>query len=131
MPDRITEQAGAILHRRGEFLIVTTNAGGWSIPKGGIERGETSAEAAAREALEEAGVEGEVDPAPFEIYEYAKFGGRYRVTVHLLKVTRVLDDWEEKEERERQWITVAQIPKAVSYANIVKMLQRASESVTG
>ena len=56
MPDRITEQAGAILQRNGEFLIVTTNAGGWSIPKGGVERGETTAEAALREAEEEVGL---------------------------------------------------------------------------
>ena len=124
MPDRITEQAGAIVWRKGELLIVTTNAGGWSIPKGGIDAGETTWEAAAREVLEEAGVEGEVDEKPFAVYEYGKFGGRYRVTVHLLKAKRVLDDWDEKEERERRWITPGEIDRAVSYANVAELLKR-------
>ncbi len=124
MPERITEQAGAIVWRKGELLIVTTNAGGWSIPKGGIEVGETTWEAAARETLEEAGVEGEIEEKPFAVYEYGKFGGRYRVTVHLLRAKRVLDDWDERGERERKWITPGEIEKAVSYRNIAELLKR-------
>jgi 8-oxo-dGTP pyrophosphatase MutT (NUDIX family) len=133
MPVPTVEQAGAILWRRKnggvEFLIVTTNGGGWSIPKGGIDEGETSSEAAAREALEEAGALGRADEKTFATYEYSKFGGRYRVSVHLVNVTRVLDDWDEKHERDRKWVGAGEIAGAVSYPNIAEMLKKAADSV--
>ena len=45
-----------------EFLLVRTNNGRrWIFPKGRIERNETAAAAAAREAHEEAGVEGKTE----------------------------------------------------------------------
>ena len=39
----------------GKILVVEQTAGGWSLPGGVVEAGETLAEAAAREAEEEAG----------------------------------------------------------------------------
>ncbi len=134
MPVPTVEQAGAILWRLKnggvEFLIVTTNGGGWSIPKGGIDEGETSSEAAAREALEEAGVLGRADEETFATYEYGKFGGRYRVSVHLVNVTRVLDEWDEMDERERRWIRADDASKEVSYPNIATLLKKAAEDVS-
>lgn len=59
-------QAGAIAfrHQAGDLrvLIVTAkqNPGHWIFPKGHIERGETAAAAALREAEEEAGVTGTI-----------------------------------------------------------------------
>jgi 8-oxo-dGTP pyrophosphatase MutT (NUDIX family) len=59
-----------------EFLLVrTSSADRWTFPKGRRERGETLAEAAAREALEEAGVRGKAEPVPFAHYRYPS-GGR-------------------------------------------------------
>ena len=133
MPNGITEQAGAILHRgKGkslEFLLVTTVTGAWSIPKGGIEKGETTAEAAEREAREEVGVEGTVDPEPFGEYAYSKYGGRYRVTVHLLRVERELDEWDEQGERRRKWVEAASAPGAVTYASVSELLKKAARDL--
>ena len=43
-----------------EFLLVRTSQGGrWTFPKGRIEPGESPSAAAAREAAEEAGVDGQ------------------------------------------------------------------------
>lgn len=60
------QQAGAICFRTSadslpEVLLVTSRRNGrWGIPKGRIEAGETARAAAAREAMEEAGVRGRV-----------------------------------------------------------------------
>jgi 8-oxo-dGTP pyrophosphatase MutT (NUDIX family) len=54
-----------------EFLLVrTSNGERWTFPKGGCERGETLAEAAGREAIEEAGAIGRVGGAPIAEYGY-------------------------------------------------------------
>jgi 8-oxo-dGTP pyrophosphatase MutT (NUDIX family) len=54
-----------------EFLLVRTVDGArWTFPKGGRERGETLAEAAAREAIEEAGAAGRVGSEPITSYRY-------------------------------------------------------------
>ena len=52
------------------FLLVRSRGGSrWTFPKGGIDSSDASpATAAAREALEEAGVTGEIDPVPLGTY---------------------------------------------------------------
>ena len=46
----------------GKILVVEQTAGGWSLPGGVVEAGETLAEAAAREAEEEAGFRVKIGP---------------------------------------------------------------------
>jgi 8-oxo-dGTP pyrophosphatase MutT (NUDIX family) len=54
-----------------EFLLVrTTDGTRWTFPKGGRERDETLAEAAAREAIEEAGAAGRIGDEPVAEYRY-------------------------------------------------------------
>ena len=69
-PSRSTSVAAAVPVRRRaagglEFLLVrTSNGERWTFPKGGVERGESMSQAAAREAREEAGVTGLVGSEP-------------------------------------------------------------------
>ncbi len=51
-----------------EFLLVRTNSGHWTFPKGKAEPGLTHAQAAALEAYEEAGVHGRMEEASFARY---------------------------------------------------------------
>jgi 8-oxo-dGTP pyrophosphatase MutT (NUDIX family) len=51
-----------------EFLLVRTNSGHWTFPKGGAEPGLTHAQAAALEAYEEAGVHGRIEEVSFARY---------------------------------------------------------------
>ncbi len=73
-----------------EFLLVrTSNGGRWTFPKGGVERGESMSQAAAREAREEAGITGRVGSEPLGVYRYAPSrNGSDDVTAFLLEVER-------------------------------------------
>ena len=71
-------QVAALPWRRGadggvEILLVTSReTRRWVTPKGGRMPGKTDAEAAAQEALEEAGVEGRVADEPVGSFRYLK-----------------------------------------------------------
>ncbi len=66
------QQVAAVCYRMSkrsiEFLLVQTRGGRWIFPKGGVESGLTHAQAAALEAIEEAGVHGRMEEIPFAHY---------------------------------------------------------------
>jgi 8-oxo-dGTP pyrophosphatase MutT (NUDIX family) len=100
-------QAAAIPVRAGQICLVTSSNGKrWVIPKGMIDRGMTAAETALQESWEEAGLAGTLEPDPVGSYFYQKFGGTYHVTVFLLQVTGVSEDWPERGLRQRSWMSV-------------------------
>jgi 8-oxo-dGTP pyrophosphatase MutT (NUDIX family) len=70
-----------------EFLLVRTRAGRWTFPKGGVDGDPTPAIAAAREAYEEAGVRGQVEPLAFTWYLHSKNASdAHAVNAHLCRV---------------------------------------------
>lgn len=75
-PERFQVAAVCYRLRRGkpEFLLVRTRNGHWTFPKGGVDRDATPADAAAREAYEEAGVKGLVEHVSFASYRHRKPG---------------------------------------------------------
>lgn len=108
MPDRFVDQAGAIPYRVRdgviEVCIVTARSGGWTVPKGGIDPGHTPQQMAGVEALEEAGVIGEVEDEPFGEYEYSRGDKHMRVELYPMLVDRVLERWDEMDSRDREWL---------------------------
>jgi 8-oxo-dGTP pyrophosphatase MutT (NUDIX family) len=77
-----------------EVLVVRTKEPGtsperWTFPKGHVERGETLLDAAMREAEEEAGVKGVVDPNPLPPYVFpGEEAGRALVVIPFLMEIR-------------------------------------------
>jgi 8-oxo-dGTP pyrophosphatase MutT (NUDIX family) len=70
-------QVAAVCYRRrnshAEFLLVNTNGGSkWTFPKGMPETGMSHSQAAEREAHEEAGANGIIEPRHFHIYIHSK-----------------------------------------------------------
>jgi 8-oxo-dGTP pyrophosphatase MutT (NUDIX family) len=70
-------QVAAVCYRRRgasvEFLLVNTNGGGkWTFPKGDPDSSLSHSKAAEREAWEEAGVEGIIEPRHFHLYIHSK-----------------------------------------------------------
>ncbi len=70
-------QVAAVCYRRHassiEFLLVNTNGGNkWTFPKGASEPSLSHSQAAEREAWEEAGVRGHIEPRHFHLYIHSK-----------------------------------------------------------
>ena len=70
-------QVAAVCYRRRgsevEFLLVNTNGGNkWTFPKGSPEPGLSHSQAAEREAAEEAGAVGTIEPRHFHLYIHSK-----------------------------------------------------------
>jgi len=107
--DTYIRQAGAIPLRNGRLCLVTSrrNPKRWVIPKGLIDPGYTPGAAALQEAWEEAGLVGTLDPEPVGAYVYDKYGGTCHVTVFVMHVTKVAQEWPERESRQRVWVTPA------------------------
>ena len=91
-----------------EVLLVTSReTKRWVVPKGWPMKGKKDHEAAAQEAVEEAGVTGRVEKRPLATYQYWKRRDNHfdfcDVRVYLLQVEEHLKTWREKGQRERSW----------------------------
>ena len=117
-------QYAALPYRHGdetvEVLLVTSlGTKRWIIPKGWPMIGRKPHEAAAREALEEAGVVGMIGSEAIGTYRYdkrRKSGTTVpcKVEVFALDVDSQRKRWPEKGRREVRWLPPEEAAKAVS-----------------
>jgi len=108
-------QVAALPWRRTEagleiLLVTSRETRRWVTPKGGRMPGKTDAEAAAIEALEEAGIEGVIVHEPLGTFRYLKVLKRRAprwcvVSIYALEVRVEHDDWQERFQRERIWVS--------------------------
>ncbi|MFO1154695.1 MAG: NUDIX hydrolase [Rhodospirillales bacterium] len=132
MKPKARKQVGALPIRtessRTEVMLITSReTRQWIIPKGWPKRGLTRRTVAAREAFEEAGIRGKVAKRPFGSYRYDKrlsstLAVPCQVTVFLFQVKRQLDDWPEKDQRERCWLTPDEAAARVSEEELSALL---------
>jgi 8-oxo-dGTP pyrophosphatase MutT (NUDIX family) len=128
----LPQQTGALPWRRNgkklQLLLVTGRLSKrWTIPKGWPMFGKSLAEAAAQEAYEEAGVEGDTEPEAIGRFNHVKTHavlGPLEVTilVHSLEVRRVLARWPEKDARDRRWLTPAKAAELVDNEQLRRIL---------
>lgn len=105
MPSAV-RQAAAIPLMDGLVCMVTSRSGRrWVLPKGRIEVKQSPAEAALAEAWEEAGLIGRLSDTPIGTYVYEKYGVNHTVQVFVLHVDSVRNNWPERNERTREWVT--------------------------
>ena len=111
-----------------EILLITSReTRRWVTPKGGRMSGKTDAEAAAQEALEEAGVEGVISDQPLGSFRYLKVLKRRAsrwctVDVYGLEVTAEHPDWQERAERERVWLTRGEAARRVDEPDLQALI---------
>lgn len=126
-------QYAALPYRQGgvlEILLVTSReTGRWVIPKGWPMRSRTRREAAALEALEEAGVEGKVARQPVGEFEYVKIlksgeSQACRVTVFSLEVLVQHETWREQDQRSTQWFGWEAAAAAVSEPGLTRIIRK-------
>lgn len=113
-PSYYYSQSAAIPYRLvdGQLQILLISSSGdnhWTIPKGIIEPGLTASASAAKEAWEEAGVEGEISEQMLGYYPQEKWGGTCTVQVYPLAVAQLhtVKKWQEH-HRQRHWFTVSE-----------------------
>jgi 8-oxo-dGTP pyrophosphatase MutT (NUDIX family) len=125
-------QAAALPWREGphgiEVMLVTSrDTGRWVLPKGWPEGDEALSETAAREAAEEAGVEGSIAPEESGRYFYGKatrsgLVRRCEVHVYPLKVARLAKKWPEKRNRTRKWVVPREAAAMVNESDLAELL---------
>lgn len=114
--------------QRRILMITSRETRRWVVPKGGRMAGKTDAEAAAQEALEEAGVKGQVDPRSIGVFRYAKrlkndTERRCVVSVFPLEVLIQLGAWPEAHQRDRRWMTPAEAADAVDEPDLAALIR--------
>ncbi|XP_047942672.1 nudix hydrolase 16, mitochondrial-like [Salvia hispanica] len=95
-----------------EVLMINSTGGpGLLFPKGGWENDETAEEAAEREAMEEAGVRGDLvhflgcySFKSKTLQDEYSPEGLCRAAMYALHVKEELDSWPEKSHRQRSWL---------------------------
>ena len=116
--------------RDGELrvlLVTSRETGRWVIPKGWRKKNLKQCDTAAAEAFEEAGMVGDIARKPIANFVYSKRLNnnkrrRCRVDVFLLAVHEELEDWPEKSQRQREWMTPGQAALCVSEAGLISLL---------
>jgi uncharacterized protein Yka (UPF0111/DUF47 family)/8-oxo-dGTP pyrophosphatase MutT (NUDIX family) len=121
LPYRVDGEAGLQI-----LLITSKERRRWVIPKGNPIPSLLAYEAGAREAFEEAGVEGKISPDPVGTFGYDK---RKRagpaaavVTVYPLLVTRQARDWPERRLRDTRWFAPAEAAEAVEEPDLKALI---------
>jgi phosphohistidine phosphatase len=114
------------------LVVMSSKRKHWVLPKGISEPALSLQESAAKEALEEAGIEGEVAEQAIGSYSYEKWGAQCTVNVYPMRVTRELSEkqWEEN-HRGRQWLAPKLAIKKIKQTELKPMIQALVKQLKG
>lgn len=108
------------------LLITSRETGRFIIPKGWPMKRLSDAEAAAKEAYEEAGVLGKIRRKPIGTYSYWKRLERtfelLNVDVYALEVREQRADWPEKGSRRLGWLRQAEAATLVDEPGLITLI---------
>lgn len=109
------------------LMVTSRDTGRWVMPKGWTMAGHKPWQAAAIEALEEAGAEGRVLKTAIGEYGYDKIlddgtARPCRVRVYPMVVDRLKRRWKERGERTRRWFTPKAASRSVDEPDLAELL---------
>jgi phosphohistidine phosphatase len=83
----------------------------------------SSWQSAAKEAMEEAGVLGNIDNTVLGMYQHHKWGGVCDITIYPLQVEQCLDEaaWESH-KRTRQWFFIDEVSEHIDNDDILEIV---------
>ena len=112
------------------LVILSSQKKHFVVPKGIKDPGLSPQDSAAKEAWEEAGVEGRVlDPA-IGSYRYEKWGSVCNVDVYAMEVTAVVPEHEWLEShRGREWVSAEEAAKRLKQKELVPMVLALAEKL--
>ncbi len=119
-----------------EVLLVTTlSTRRWIVPKGWPLAGKSPSQCAAHEAMEEAGLLGEIAEAPLGSFHYdkrRKSGETVLCRVHVfpMEVTRQRRSWAEKPLRQTCWCTLDDALARVKEPGLRRVIARFAKCQT-
>lgn len=125
------QQAGVLafsgkVKKRRFWIVTSRRTQRWVLPKGGIDDGMSPSEAAAQEAFEEAGLIGTISPDSVGSYRLPKIRPpliwTVQVALYPMKVTQVLDDWQESHQRQRKLVSVEEASELMFEQEIVQLV---------
>jgi 8-oxo-dGTP pyrophosphatase MutT (NUDIX family) len=110
-----------------EIMLVTSRGTGrWIIPKGWPKKGRPPYVTAAREAMEEGGILGNIYDKPIGTFRYEKQHLRFalpcEVTVFALEVAEQMPEWPERRERQTRWFDVCDAATAVQETELAALM---------
>jgi 8-oxo-dGTP pyrophosphatase MutT (NUDIX family) len=110
------------------LLLTSRETRRWVIPKGWPMKGLKPRHVAAREAYEEAGVQGTISgKRAVGVYHYEKRLPDEQllceVHVFLLRVSQQLEDWPEKGQRESRWVDVPEAATLVDEGGLAELVR--------
>lgn len=109
------------------LLLTSRTRGRWILPKGWPEKNMSLNATAMTEAMEEAGLAGQVAERAIGTYTYKKrMKGGYEVTSHVsvypMLVSHHFLDWPEKDQREFQWFSLKKAQKKLDDPGAAKLI---------
>jgi 8-oxo-dGTP pyrophosphatase MutT (NUDIX family) len=127
-------QSGVIPYRTKngvlEILLITSiKKKKWIIPKGYVEFNLSPFESAKKEAFEEAGIIGSNETYELGTIELKKGNGVTHMKIFSMEVTKVLDDYPEKELRKRKWFDKEEASEKVAIPEISAMITALNNKV--
>ena len=119
-------------------LMARFNRGGkleWCIPKGHLEKNETSEQAAIREVFEETGLEAQIIESIGEVnYQFIQDGAKISKTVHVYLMQQTggklsFENDPHKEASELEWVKVSELLARLSHGNEKRVAKMAIELI--
>ena len=126
VPEHFYQQSAVLPYRqdrgRLEILLISSRRRKrWVIPKGVQELDLDAPTSAAKEALEEAGIEGDLSTDSIGTYRYDKWGGTCTVEVFSMAVHTSYDTWPES-YRDRYWLSPEEAAHRVNEPDLKKII---------
>jgi 8-oxo-dGTP pyrophosphatase MutT (NUDIX family) len=99
-PDWFYSQSGVIPYiienKKVKVMLITSRKNKkWIIPKGVIEPKMSPWASAEKEALEEAGIKGQIYRSKIAEYVQKKWGGECNINIYLMRIDKIYDKWDE------------------------------------